>query len=76
MYYSVFVNTVVDLAIHTALKTGRQNLQKYLQYLLLSPKSDVNLKTGQNVYDNIVLWSLYCTLLLFVSMVAVATIWC
>jgi hypothetical protein len=34
-------------------------------YLLLPPKSDVNLKTGQIVYDNILPWSLYSTLLLY-----------
>ncbi len=54
---------MVVLAINTALKTARQNLQKYLPPL--PPKADVNLKTGQIVYDDIMPWSLYTTLLLY-----------
>jgi hypothetical protein len=44
------------------LKTARIYKNTYL----LSPhKSDVNLKTGQSVDEDILLWSLYSTLLLY-----------
>jgi hypothetical protein len=54
---------MVVLAINTALKL-QDRIYKNI-YLLLPPKSDVNLKTGQSVDDNILPWSLYSTLLLY-----------
>jgi hypothetical protein len=54
---------MVVLAINTALKAARQIYKNV--YILLPPKSDVNLKTGQSVDDNILPWSLYSTLLLY-----------
>jgi hypothetical protein len=48
---------IVVLAINTELK--QQDRIYKNAYLLLPLESDVNLKTGQSVYDNILPWSLY-----------------
>jgi hypothetical protein len=50
---------IVVLAINTVSKL--QDSVYKNAYLLFPPKSVVNLKTGQSVYDNILPWSLYST---------------
>ncbi len=60
MLWIILYLFIVQLSSNTALKNARLELQKYLAPP--PPESDVNLKTGQSVNDNILLWSLYSTL--------------